>query len=280
MAVRAPGRWRSAAQRLKSAASLCLAWPYTIRRLCGEPENICGRKAVSKTLPNLASLSLAAVIAAGACGAPVREPAPASVPAAAPASAAASPASASAEAAGARRYTEADVRFMTGMIAHHAQALEMTGLVFARTGREDVRMLSRRIELSQQEEIRGMRRWLIDRGLPAPDPQGSASHDAMGGMPMQHDSTHHEMMPGMLTPEQLTELGRASGPAFDRLFLEDMIRHHQGALQMVAALLATRGAAQEPETFRFASDVDADQRAEIARMQAMFAAAPPAPAPR
>jgi uncharacterized protein (DUF305 family) len=171
---------------------------------------------------------------------------------------------------------------MTGMIAHHAQALEMTGLVFARTGREDVRLLARRIELSQQEEIRAMRRWLIDRGLPAPDPQGSASmHDAMGGMPMQHDSMPaHAMMPGMLTPEQLTELARASGPAFDRLFLEDMIRHHQGALEMVAALLAAPGAAQEPETFRFASDVDADQRAEIARMQAMLAAAPPAPAPR
>ena len=170
---------------------------------------------------------------------------------------------------------------MTGMIAHHAQALEMTGLVFARTGREDVRLLSRRIELSQQEEIRAMRRWLIDRGLPAPDPQGSApGQGAMGGMAMEHDSTHHEMMPGMLTPEQMLELARASGPAFDRLFLEGMIRHHQGALEMAATLLATRGAAQEPETFRFASDVDADQRAEIARMQAMLAAAPPAPAPR
>jgi uncharacterized protein (DUF305 family) len=170
---------------------------------------------------------------------------------------------------------------MTGMIAHHAQALEMTGLVFARTGREDVRLLSRRIELSQQEEIRAMRRWLIDRGLPAPDPQGSApGHDAMAGMAMEHDSTHHEMMPGILTPEQMLELARASGPAFDRLFLEGMIRHHQGALQMVATLLATPGAAQEPETFRFASDVDADQRAEIARMQAMLATAPAAPAPR
>ena len=170
---------------------------------------------------------------------------------------------------------------MTAMIAHHAQALEMTGLVFARTGREDVRLLSRRIELSQQEEIRAMRRWLIDRGLPAPDPQGSTpGHDARGGLALEHDSTHHEMMPGMLTPEQMLELARASGPAFDRLFLEGMIRHHQGALEMVATLLATRGAAQEPETFRFASDVDADQRAEIARMQAMLAAAPPAPAPR
>jgi uncharacterized protein (DUF305 family) len=170
---------------------------------------------------------------------------------------------------------------MTGMIAHHAQALEMTGLVFARTGREDVRLLSRRIELSQQEEIRAMRRWLADRGLPAPDSQASASlPGAMSGMVMQRDSAHHEMMPGMLTPEQLVDLARASGPAFDRLFLEDMIRHHQGALEMVATLLATRGAAQEPETFRFASDVDADQRAEIARMQAMLAAAPAAPGPR
>lgn len=232
---------------------------------------------MSKPVPKLASLSLLAAVAMAACGAPVQQPAPSPAP-----GTAATPATAPTGDAAARRYTDADARFMTGMIAHHAQALQMTGLVFARTGREDVRLLSRRIELSQQEEIRAMRRWLIDRGLPAPDPTALApGHDAMAGMAMAHDSIPaHETMPGMLTADQLVQLARASGPAFDRLFLEDMIRHHQGALQMVAALLATPGAAQEPETFRFASDVDADQRAEIARMQAMLAAAPPAPAPR
>jgi uncharacterized protein (DUF305 family) len=80
----------------------------------------------------------------------------------------------------------------------------------------------------------------------------------------------HAAMPGMLTPAQLAELAAARGAAFDRLFLEDMIRHHEGALTMVARLLATPGAAQSPDTYGFVSDVDTDQRAEIARMKALL----------
>jgi uncharacterized protein (DUF305 family) len=86
-------------------------------------------------------------------------------------------------------------------------------------------------------------------------------------------------MPGMLTPRELAQLERATGPTFDRLFLEGMIRHHEGALTMVAEFFATPGAAQEPEIFRLASDVDADQRAEIRRMRALLAAATTTPAP-
>ena len=82
------------------------------------------------------------------------------------------------------------------------------------------------------------------------------------------------MMPGMLTPGQLAELAKARGPEFDRLFLLDMIQHHEGALVMVRDLLATNGAAQEPEIFQFSSDIDADQRAEIMRMRALLAASP------
>jgi uncharacterized protein (DUF305 family) len=78
----------------------------------------------------------------------------------------------------------------------------------------------------------------------------------------------------MLTPEQMAELAAAKGPEFDRLFLRDMIQHHEGALVMVRDLLATNGAAQEPETFQFSADIDAGQRAEIARMRAMLAASP------
>ena len=77
-------------------------------------------------------------------------------------------------------------------------------------------------------------------------------------------------MPGMLTAEEMARLAAAQGPAFDRLFLESMIKHHEGALVMVKALFAAAGAGQEPEIFAFASDVDADQRMEIERMGNML----------
>jgi uncharacterized protein (DUF305 family) len=89
----------------------------------------------------------------------------------------------------------------------------------------------------------------------------------MAGMSMS-DGTM--VMPGMMTPDQMAQLARATGPAFDRLFLEGMIRHHDGALTMVKNLLATPGAAQAPEVFTFASDADADQRAEIKRMRVVL----------
>ena len=79
-------------------------------------------------------------------------------------------------------------------------------------------------------------------------------------------------MPGMLTPEEMTRLSAARGPDLDRLFLELMIKHHQGALVMVKDLLATPGAGQEADVFAFVSDVEADQQMEIDRMRAALAA--------
>lgn len=164
------------------------------------------------------------------------------------------------------RFTAADVRFIQGMMAHHAQALAMTALVPARTTREDMRLLAQRIEVSQRDEITLMRHWLEDRRQTVPD-SGSHQMDHAGG----HDMAMPDMrMPGMLTPEQLARLSAASGADFDRLFLEFMIHHHEGALAMVANLFATPGAGQETAVFAFASEVDADQRAEIRRMQAML----------
>ena len=153
--------------------------------------------------------------------------------------------------------TGTDVRFMQGMIGHHAQALEMTALLPSRTNRDDMRLLARRIELSQADEIAMMQRWLRARGQPVPDPH--AHHDHAG-----------PLMPGMLTPGEMGRLGAATGKEFDRLFLEFMIKHHDGALTMVNDLFATAGAGQEPEIFAFASDVDADQRIEIDRMSALL----------
>lgn len=153
--------------------------------------------------------------------------------------------------------TAADVRFMQGMIGHHAQALEMAALLPSRSSREDMRLLARRIEVSQADEITMMERWLEARGQKVPGPH---AHHARGAT----------LMPGMLTPEEMSRLAEAKGAAFDRLFLELMIKHHEGALIMVSDLFSNAGAGQEAEMFAFASDVDADQRMEIDRMRGML----------
>jgi uncharacterized protein (DUF305 family) len=155
------------------------------------------------------------------------------------------------------QFTPADVRFMQGMIGHHAQALEMAALVPERTDREDMRLLAKRIDVSQADEIRMMQRWLEARGQEVPGPH---AHHAPGA----------PLMPGMLTAEEMSHLAAAKGDAFDRLFLELMIKHHEGALTMVKELYATDGAGQESEMYAFASDVDADQRMEIGRMRGML----------
>jgi uncharacterized protein (DUF305 family) len=145
---------------------------------------------------------------------------------------------------------------MAGMIVHHAQAVLMAGWAPTHDASTALRTLSERITVSQNDEIATMRRWLEERG----------EKETMPGM------DHY--MPGMLTPAELARLDAARGPAFDRLFLEFMIRHHQGALTMVEQLLATPGAAQDGVVFRFAADVNADQTAEIDRMRPMLAALP------
>jgi uncharacterized protein (DUF305 family) len=151
-------------------------------------------------------------------------------------------------------YTVADVRFMQHMIGHHAQALVMTAMAPTHGAGVQLRALAEKIDISQRDEIAMMERWLEDRGQPIP------AADHMVGM----------MMPGMLTAEQLAELDAARGDEFDRLFLRYMIQHHQGALVMVEELFDSPRAGQEPEIFRFATDVDADQRDEIYVMQSML----------
>jgi uncharacterized protein (DUF305 family) len=163
------------------------------------------------------------------------------------------------------RYTAADVRFMQGMIGHHAQAVVMATMAPTHEASPQVALFCRKILRSQADEIDLMQGWLRDRGERVPDPK-----DPHAGMDMSMPG-HMMLMPGMLTPEQLAELDRSRGAAFDRLFLTYMIQHHEGALTMVATLFDTPGAGQTPEIFGFATGVDADQRAEIARMQTMLA---------
>jgi len=155
------------------------------------------------------------------------------------------------------RFTPADVAFMQGMMHHHAQALDMTELLASRTESESMRRLGRRISVSQTDEIQMMGRWLAARGQDVPGPH---AHHVPGA----------PLMPGMLNAEEMARLADAKGPAFDRLFLEGMIKHHAGALTMVRELFASPGAGQEPDIFGFASDVDADQRMEIDRMSLML----------
>jgi uncharacterized protein (DUF305 family) len=152
--------------------------------------------------------------------------------------------------------TPADVKFMQGMIGHHAQAIEMTALIAQRTSREEMKLLGQRIAVSQADEMDMMRTWLKARGQEIP-----AEH-------AHH--TQEGMMPGMLSPEQMAELTAATGEAFDKLFLRYMIQHHEGALSMVDDLFKTPGAGQEGDINAFAADVDSDQRMEIDRMRAML----------
>jgi uncharacterized protein (DUF305 family) len=165
------------------------------------------------------------------------------------------------------RHVAADVRFMQDMIAHHRQAVEMTMLVPARSQRPEIRALAQRIAVSQDDEILQMEGWLRARGESLPD--AHAHHGHGHGGHGQHGGGARPM-PGMLTDAQLRQLEAATGDAFDRLFLEYMIFHHEGALVMVAELFAAEGAGRETEIFMFASHVDSDQRIEIERMRRML----------
>lgn len=158
-------------------------------------------------------------------------------------------------------HTEADVRFMQGMIQHHAQALRMTDLVPARSRRRQIELLARRIDLSQESEIETMRNWLEARNEAAPELHRVHGH--------AHGAGLGRLMPGMLTEAQLKQLAAARGNVFDRLFLEGMIGHHQGAVRMVTDLYAA-GAGAESEIDAFARHVDADQQIEIGRMQRLL----------
>ncbi len=150
--------------------------------------------------------------------------------------------------------TPADLQFMQDMIHHHAQAIEMTGWVPERTASTSIRLLARRMEISQAAEIEQMERWLERHGVE----------------PMSDHAAHGDLMPGMLTDAQLRRLEAAEGRSFDRLFLRSMTGHHQGALTMVRRLREA-GGGLEPEIDAFARHVEAYQQIEIQRMQELLA---------
>lgn len=174
-------------------------------------------------------------------------------------------------------YTAADAQFMQGMIFHHAQAVVMSDWASTNGASPSVETLAKRIALSQRDEIMLMQSWLLDRHLSAPDPlrmrtphAGPVVDTSPMHMPGMDMGPHPMMMAGMLTPDEMRQLDAGHGATFDRLYLRGMIKHHEGALSMVATLLATPGADQQPDLSGLVNDIDAGQRAEIARMQALL----------
>ncbi len=197
---------------------------------------------MTRLLPSLLSVALVAGISTAAAQAPPPPTTPDS---------------------GRRGYTAADVRFMSGMIYHHAQAILIAGWAPSHEAGPSVRTLCERIVAAQTDEIALLSRWLADRHEAVPHP--AADHMMMPEM----DATH--MMPGMLSAEQLGQLDRARGATFDETFLRLMIQHHEGAITMVNQLFAA-GAGEENPVYKMASNVFADQTTEIERMQRMLAA--------
>lgn len=197
-------------------------------------------------------------------------------------------------------HTAADVRFLQHMIVHHAQAVEMNALIEGRTDNAVLHLLGERIARSQDSEMTFMRRWLEERGQSVEDAGlhaghgGHAGHDHRAGHTGRsgHQEGHSDhgdhaghapdrpamdpddvpLMPGMLSPNQMRALAAAEGRRFDRLWLEGMIHHHQGALDMVEALLAAPGNGEDPQLSEFLTHVTADQAAEILRMETMLSA--------
>lgn len=163
------------------------------------------------------------------------------------------------------QFSDADVKFMQGMISHHAQAVEMGALVAGRTNRDALIAMAQRISISQEDEMSMMRDWLEARGLDVPDAHA------------HHEMSEDELMPGMLSPEDFAQLSAAQGAQFDSLFLQFMIDHHEGALAMVETLLKQSGSAQDSVLYEFTTDVTSDQSSEIERMNGMLAGFSPDP---
>lgn len=165
-------------------------------------------------------------------------------------------------------HTEADVAFMQDMIGHHAQAIVMTGMVEERSDNEDLELFVERMDITQVGEIEQMQDWLADKGeeVPAWDPVFGAQGGHSDGMMMMDG----DLMPGMATEDEMAALEAAEGEEFDRLFIDLMTRHHQGAITMVQELF-TEGGGEEMTVFQLAGHIESDQNIEIDRMRTMLA---------
>ena len=157
-------------------------------------------------------------------------------------------------------WSHADVAFVQMMVPHHRQALEMAALAPERAASPQVLALARRIDAAQAPEIWLMSQWLAAEGVDAPQPgddPGQWDHGAHG----------HAGMAGLLSPEEMAALIRAEGGDFDRLFLEGMIRHHDGAVQMATEAMPE---STDARVLELMEEVATGQLAEIARMRRLL----------
>lgn len=154
-----------------------------------------------------------------------------------------------------------DLAFVQMMVPHHQQALEMAELARTRASSPEVAGLAARIEAAQAPEILLMAGWLAEQGVEVPGPEDDPTV-------WDHGTHGHSGMAGVLTPDEMAALAAAEGEEFDRLFLEGMVRHHEGAVEMAVDVL---GAGQDQRVLELADDVNAGQSAEIARMQRVLA---------
>jgi uncharacterized protein (DUF305 family) len=163
--------------------------------------------------------------------------------------------SASASDAGAE-FNDSDVAFAQGMLPHHQQAVEMAQLAADGAAHFDVKDLAARVEAAQAPEIETLSGWLDDWGS-----------EATGSTGMDHGEMGHGAMGGMMTTEDMESLANASGAEFDRMFLEMMIAHHSGAVQMAESEIA---GGQNPNAIAMAEAIRETQNAEIAQMQTLL----------
>ena len=153
-------------------------------------------------------------------------------------------------------HNDADVMFAQGMIPHHEQAIAMAQMAVTRATDSDVVDLANQIQDAQQPEIDTMTRWLTS---------WDESADDMGGM--DHSSMGQGGMTGMMTPEDMRALTQASGAGFDQMWLEMMIEHHEGAIDMAQTELAD---GENAAAKSLAHDIIDAQQAEITTMKGLL----------
>ena len=162
-------------------------------------------------------------------------------------------------------FNATDVGFAQGMIPHHAQAVEMADLALEKSTNADVLALAKQIKASQNPEIQTMSGWLQSWGqkVPSTDSMSGGGHDMtdMGGM----------MMDGMMTEADMKKLESSSGTAFDRLWMELMIQHHEGAVRMSEDELKD---GKNPDVKALAQTIVTSQQAEISTMNSLLAKLP------
>ncbi len=208
--------------------------------------------------------ALASVLAVSACGSTAGTPGTAGTPApdmGGMSQSSTTPASAGKPASG--PHSDADVAFATGMVPHHAQAVQMADMALGQATKPEIKTLATEIKASQNPEIQTMSGWLVGWGKPVPTPGGS-DMSGMGG-------STGEPMGGMMSPKDMSDLGKATGTAFDRMWLQMMTKHHRSAITMAQTELSQ---GQNPDAKKLAQTIIDGQTKEITQMTGILATLP------